>query len=258
VADFQSLVTGKPLLFNSAQAPNTPFLTVAKAGEPIGFTYSWPANDEQLRFYGPKDVPYGAEFWDGAKREWTPVVDITTTIAASQRVTGADGKIRHLVEVKLAAPQTGTYRLEVGRGGFLALLGGLGYDTVKAQFTSRSPLTYSSRLSGLTQDPVWIYLPKGTKSLDLEVWDGFNRKQLQLYRGVNEKGLIRTRDLDISSRGTHRVTLESGEDGNLARISGNGFAFPLLYSIPSLWAKSPAELVIPRAIAESDGLKIVD
>jgi len=258
VATFQSLTTGKPLIFNSAQAANTPFLTVAKSGETIGFTFSWPANDEQLRFYGPKDVPYGAEFWDSAKREWTPVVDITTTFAPSQRITAADGKVRHLVEVKLAAPQTGTYRLEVGRGGFLALLAGLSYDTAKGEFSSRTPHTYSTRLNGLTQDPVWIYLPKGTKSLDLEVWDGFNRKQLQLYRGMNEKGLIRTRDVDISSRGTHRVTLEAGEDGNLARISGNGFAFPLLYSVPCLWAKCPAELVIPRAIAEADGLIIVD
>ena len=56
----------------------------------------------------------------------------------------------------------------------------------------------------------------------------------------------------------YTVVLEPGEDGTLAKISGNGFAFPLLYSVPSYWAKCPAELVVPRAIAEADGLKIVE
>jgi hypothetical protein len=67
-----------------------------------------------------------------------------------------------------------------------------------------------------------------------------------------------SRTVDISRRGTHRVTLEPGEDGNLAKIGGNGFAFPLLYSVPSYWAKCPAELLVPRAIAEADSLKIVE
>ena len=38
-------------------------------------------------------------------------------------------------------------------------------------FTRRLPLTFLSNVAGLTQDPAWVYIPKGTKSLDLEVWD---------------------------------------------------------------------------------------
>jgi hypothetical protein len=258
VADFQPLTTGQPFLYNSAQAKPVTFMTVARAGGPIGFRFSWPDGAE-LRFYGPKDVPYGIDYWDKAARRWTPIVDVTMTTVASQPIkTLKDGRVRHVAEVRHVATQAGTYRIEVGRGGFLATLGGLGYDVAAASFESRPPQTYNARPPGLTQDPAFIYSPKGTKSLDLEVWNAPTRKLLQLYRGVSEKGLTPSREIDISSRGTHRIALEAGEDGNLARISGNGFWFPLIYSVPAYWAKCPAELVIPRAIAEADGLKIVE
>ncbi len=258
VSDFQALTKGRPFLFNSAQADPTPFVTVARAGETIGFRFSWPARDKQLRFYGPKEVPYGIDYWDTAKQSWQSIIDVTTTTAASQLLTDThDDRSRHVAEVHHKASRTGTYRIEVGRGGFLATLASLGYDVKQSSFEARLPHAYFSRAKGLTQDPVYIYVPKGTKSLDLEVWDSHNRKQVQLYRGVSDKGLTRAREVDISRRGTHRVLLQPEETGTLARISGNGFAFPLLYSVPSYWSKCPAELVIPRAIAEADGLTIV-
>jgi len=34
--------------------------------------------------------------------------------------------------------------------------------------------------------------------------------------------------------------------------------FPYLYSVPMLWAKSPPALLVPRKIAESDGLTIIE
>ncbi|MCB1205452.1 MAG: hypothetical protein KDN18_14420, partial [Verrucomicrobiae bacterium] len=120
------------------------------------------------------------------------------------------------------------------------------------------PHTYFDRPRGHTQEPVHLYLPKGTKTLDLEVWDSFEKKQLQLFMGIDAKGLIPSRTVDISRRGTHRITLEPGEDGNLAKIGGNGFAVPVLYSVPNLWAKSAPELLIPRAIATADGLTVLE
>jgi hypothetical protein len=259
VADFQALTTGKPLLYNSTLAEAYPFLTVAKAGETIGFQFAWPAKDGQPNYYGPKDVPYGIEWWDAARRQWTPIVDVTITTAASKLVAHThDGKPRQVAEVRYSAPRAGTYRIEVGRGGHLANLASLGYDVTQGTHTSRPPQTFFTRLTGLTQDPVWIYIPKGTKSLDLENWFSAGRKQVQLHRGVNAKGVVKSRTLDIDRRGTHRIPLEPGEDGQLAQISGSGFAFPLLYSVPSLWAKCPAELLVPRAIAKADGLKTVE
>ncbi|MBL8827063.1 MAG: hypothetical protein JNM18_08760 [Planctomycetaceae bacterium] len=257
VTDFAQLNTGNPFLFNSAQAPPTTFLNVAKAGEPIGFVYAWPYKANELRFYGPKDVPYGVEWWDREQRRWTPIVDVTLTTVASQLVTAAkDGRERQVARVELTAPHTGTYRIEVGRGGFLATLAGLGFDVPQQTYQSRQSFTYPGRPRGLTQDAAYIYIPKGTKSLDLEVYDSHNHKSVHLAAGANAKGVTKWREVDISRRGTHRVVLEPGETGQLAKITGNGFAPPLLYSVPNLWAKSPAELVIPRAIASADGLTI--
>lgn len=258
VADFAPLATGKPFHFNSAQAPPTTIVTTAQAGRPIGFRYAWPARDE-LRFFGPKDVPYGIEWWDVAERRWTPIVDVTITTAASKYLELThDQRPRHVVDVELSAPHDGTYRIEVGRGGFLANLASRGYDVVDGTYHSRPPFSFPDRPQGLTQDPVFFYIPKGTKSLDLEVWDSHNKKQLQLFSGTNEKGLVKSRTVDISRRGTHRIALEPNETGRPAQIGGNGFAFPMLYSVPPYWAKSPAELLVPRAVAQADGLQIAD
>ena len=46
-------------------------------------------------------------------------------------------------------------------------------------------------------------------------------------------------------------------DGSLAMIQGDNFFFPFVYSVPTLWAKSPGALLVPRGIAEADGLTIV-
>lgn len=99
------------------------------------------------------------------------------------------------------------------------------------------------------------YSPKGTKSLDVEVWDGYIRKTVTLYPGWRgQKDIPRGRQVDIGARKTHRVLLEPGEDGNLAKIEGDGFAFPFLYSIPPYWSKSPHQLLVPKAVAKADGL----
>jgi hypothetical protein len=258
IAEFQPLAAGKPFHFNSAQAPPTHFVTTARAGSPIGFRFGWNSGPE-LRFYGPKDVPYGVEHWDREARQWTPVVDVTLTTVATHVVKNEmDGRERHVAEVEFAAPRDGTYRFEVGRGGFGVSLTSLGYDFTNGTYHRRPPFCFADRPSGLTQDPVYFYVPKGTRTLDLEVWDSHNKKQLQLYRGLSEKGPIKSRSIDIGRRGTHRIALEPGEDGNLAQIGGNGFAFPMLYSVPTYWAKCPAELLVPRAIAQADGWKIAE
>jgi len=259
IADFAAMATGKPFAFNSAQAPPTIVVTAARAGRPIGFRFGWPAKDDQERFFGPHDVPYGIEWWDAESRQWTPVVDETTTTAPSRVLeTRPDGQRRHVVDVELPAPRDGTYRIEVGRGGFLAQLASLGYDFADAAYRTRPPFCFTGRPSGLTQDPVSIYLPKGTPSLDLETWDATGKKSVTLHTGVTEKGLVKSRTIDIGSRGTHRIPLEPSETGHVAQIAGHGCTVPLLYSVPQVWAKCPAELLVPRAVAEADGLQIAE
>jgi hypothetical protein len=109
--------------------------------------------------------------------------------------------------------------------------------------------------AGLTQAPSYFYIPKGTGSIDLDVWDGPDTKTLTAYTGlVTQDAGTPHREVDISGRGTHRIALQAGEDGTIAMLSQNGFAFPYLHSIPQLWAMSPDELMVPRAIAQADGL----
>lgn len=257
ISDFAAFAdVGNPFVFNSIMQPNVALLTTARAGEMIGATLSWPSRDD-LHFYGPKDVPYGIEFWDRKAKQWTPVVDVSFSTEASQVVAKTrDGKPRHAATIQYRATRTGTYRFEIGRGGLSALLTGPGFEVAAQRYESRRPFTFPGRTPGHTQDPAYFYLPRGTKTLDLETWDKTDRKNVEFLRYEPAKGLLVTRTVDISRRGTHRIPLLPNEGGTLARIAGNGFAFPLLYSVPQLWAKSPAELIIPRRIAQADRLRI--
>ena len=108
----------------------------------------------------------------------------------------------------------------------------------------------------MTQSPTYIYIPKGTRTLDLEVWDSYGAKTVTLHTSLPPTRANISRKVDVSARRTHRVPLKPEETGNLAVIHGNGFAFPYLYSIPLLWAKSPGQLLVPREIAIADGLTI--
>jgi hypothetical protein len=175
----------------------------------------------------------------------------------SRLVTNKDGKEYQLAEMRYKAPQPGTYRIEVVNGGDLSGLTTLDYDLQSGEYSGSRGHTYIGNLSGHTQSPVYFYIPKGTKSLDLEIWDTAGNKKLQLHNGLPSTGLRKTRVVDVSSRGTHVVKLEPGEDGSLAMLQSNGFAFPYLYSAPMLWAKSPAALLVPRAIAQADGLTFI-
>ena len=118
--------------------------------------------------------------------------------------------------------------------------------------------TFNSMANGLSQSSAYFYIPKGTRSLDFEVWDRNGSKTLFLHKGLPSGGAVVTRKLDVGKRGPHVIPLEPGEDGTVAMLFGRGFAFPYLYSVPLLWAKSPGALLVPRAIAIADGLTIVE
>lgn len=150
----------------------------------------------------------------------------------------------------------------IGYGGNLGYLTDLGFDPATGKHTGGRSLSFDGTAEGLTQSPSYIYIPKGTKTLDLEVWDSYGTKTLTLYKspaGQEPESLAPSpaaiaRKVDMSVRQTHRVALAPEETGAIATICGNGFAFPYLYSVPMLWAKSPGQLLVPRAIAKADGL----
>jgi hypothetical protein len=257
VQEFASTPADVPFLYNSGyQKPASFEAVAARAGETIGFQLFWPWNAADA-YYRQRDLSYGIEVWDAQRKTWEPLVDKSTTSVPSRQVAGPKGEAMQLATVRYAAPRAGTYRFEIGYGGNLARLTTLDYDLATGEYSGVRGHTYFDNLDGLTQGPVYFYVPKGTKSIDLEVWDAYNSKQLQLYSGLPASGIKKTRVVDVSARGTHVVKLEPGEDGSLAMLSGNGFSFPYLYSVPMLWAKSPAALLVPRAIAQADGLTLL-
>jgi len=230
------------------------FLTVAtRPGEEIGFKLSWPHNLAESR-YSPKDVAYGIARYNPTTRKWEDLVDITMTKKASVLVEGGPDTRSQMVEVRYKAPTAGTYRVDVGKGGNLSRLTSLDYDVATGTFKGTRSFSYFTLGDGYTQSPAYIYIPKGTTSLDLEVWNATNTKKLQLHTGLPATGLTPTRLVDVGKQGTHKVALNPGEDGSIAYFYGDVFNFPQLYSVPLVWAKSPGALLVPRAVAKADGL----
>lgn len=259
VKEFQGGPVDAPFLWNSGYMKLVPFITIAKAkGDTVGFKLWWPYNPND-GYYRAREVPYGVEIWDPAAKKWVKWLDEAVNKYQSQEVKLPDGKSSfQLAEVRLKAPRAGTYRFSVGRGGNLCRLAGLDVDPITGAYAAADPFSYYTTAEGLTQGASYLYIPKGTKSVDLEVWDQYGAKTLTLYTGLPGKDWKESRKVDISKMGTHAIALNPGEDGTVAMINGNGFAHPYLYSIPLLWARSPRALLAPRGIAAADGLTILD
>lgn len=257
VTEFGTEPCRQGFIYNSGYMTPPSFVCVASnVDEEIGFQLYWPADPTgKDRYYIARDVPYGISRWNPQTKTWDELVDKTMIVQPS-KVVQLPGEKRqhHLATVRYRAAKPGTYRFEIGRGGNLSFLTDLGWDPKTNQHTAGRSLTFDGNAIGLTQASTFFYIPKGTKSLDLEVWDSYNRKFVTLYKSLLPSRATQSRKVDISARQTHRIKLKPEETGTIAEISGNGFSFPTLYSVPMLWSKSPAQLVVPRAIVEADGL----
>jgi hypothetical protein len=257
VKEFGAEPCPQALFYNAGYQKEPTFLCQATAaGDEIGFQLYWPADPTgKDGYYIARDMHYGISIWNADRKTREPLVDKSLIVQPSVEVQlpEATGK-HHLVAVRYKAPRAGTYRFEIERGGNVALLTDLGFDPTTGEHTGGRSLTFDCPAEGLTQSPAYIYIPKGTKSLDLEVWDPHGGKSVTLYKTVLPSPESLSRKIDISQRQTHRIPLAPEETGTIAVIASNGFAFPYLYSVPMLWAKSPGQLLVPRAIAEADGL----
>lgn len=242
--------------YNAGYQKHMTFLNIAtKTGDDVGFKYFWPWNEAD-GYYRARDVNYGIDRWDGKTKSWQALVDETMISKRTHTEKLRDGKDYQLVEVRFAAPQPGTYRITVGTGGNLAQLTSLAFDPQSMTYSGPMGHTYINTGEGLTQDDCYVYIPKGTKSFDVEVWDNYNYRQIIFHKGLPATGMTPTRTVEIKTRGTHRIALQPGEDGSMVTMLGAGFAMPHLYSVPMLWAKGAAALLVPRAVAQADGLTV--
>lgn len=257
VKEFQGGKSDAPFIYNSGYMKPVPFMVIARHKDDIvGFKLAWPFNPND-GYYIAKKLPYGVEIWNPGKKTWEAWIDKTMIVQPSTEVTNAQGTAMQVVDVQLKAPRPGTYRFDIGYGGNMSSLASYTFDPVTQKYNAPAPFTYFTCAEGHTQPEVYFYIPMGTKSLDLEVWDTHGAKQVTFYKGLPDRKPEVARRVEIATMGTHRVTLQPGEDGTVASIYGNGFSFPFFYSVPTLWAKSPGVLLVPRAIAEADGLTIL-
>ncbi|MFW6039013.1 MAG: hypothetical protein ACOC9P_00870, partial [bacterium] len=258
VRELQGGPSDQPFYINSYDVRSITVATYARrANERIGFQMHWPYRPDRGEAYDARDLSYGMDRWNPDDQQWEALIDKTMTAASSRKARNAKGDPVQYVRVQEAAPQPGMYRFDVGRGGRLARLTSLGYDMRDGEYRRTLPFAYLDVKRGLTQSPVFFYIPKGTESLDFEA-DNDLRKTLVLYTGLPVEGMSESRQVDVSAMGTHTIELQPGEAGTVAELRSNGFSFPYMYSIYSLWAKSPGALLVPRDVAEADGLTIVE
>jgi hypothetical protein len=257
VKEFQTGTADAPFIYNSGYMKPVPFLMVARQKDDIvGFKLVWPYNPKD-NYYIARKLPYGVEIWDPAGKKWESWMDKTQVFQQSVEKKDGKGSPLQVVDVQLKAPRPGTYRFDIGYGGNASSLTSFTYDPAAGKYASPVGFTYYTNADGLTQSPVYFYIPKSTKRLDLETWDNYKGKTLYISKSLPPIDPNAARKVDLSEMGTHTIELQEGESGTVARLDSNGFAFPYCYSIPTFWAKSPDTLLIPRAIAEADALTIL-
>lgn len=259
VSEFKNEIPDVPFYGNAGTSSPSKLSFVVSAGrkgEEIGFRLYWPYNPEGGRQYHAIKVPYGVDLWDPVGKKWEMIVDRTMTTQQSYEITDAKGKKFQVAEIKLPAVRPGTYRFGFDRAGDMCGVSSLGFNPATGKYDFTPGFSFNCSAGGHTQSPSYFYIPKGTKSLDFEIWDRHGGKYLTLYKGLPSSKPKVSRTLKVNELGTHTIRLEPGEDGTVASLHSNGFSFPNMYSIPTIWAKSPSALLVPRTIAEADGLTI--
>jgi hypothetical protein len=239
---------------NHAAQP-APLVMTQKAGDVVGLkVFTFPGNPPPSF-----TIAYAVDRWDPAARAWQKGLHRNAVASANDGLPKNSREAASLTFSKTVAG--GIYRFNLGEvaGGALTL-SSLDYDTRNNTFSGDAiayGLALTQRVGYVYVVPGgFIYIPKGTTTLDLETWDDSPQKTIDLYTGLpsGANSWKLTRTVDIHGRGTHRIPLKPGEDGSIACMDRGCTAVPYFYSIPNIWAKAPWMLMVPKDIAKADGL----
>lgn len=130
----------------------------------------------------------------------------------------ANGKQWQRARALCGAPVAGTYRIHLDAGGSNARLepvAGRGADAPATTFPfTRSPIAGNPRIV--------VYVPKNTDVIDLEVRHRTGVLAI-LFISLPGKG-NKSRTATLDQTGLHRIHLEPGEAGTLARMTQNSNA----------------------------------
>lgn len=247
---------------------NTPYVqayqVIGVDGGEVGFTLLWKNDPADPGGYSsPHNTSWRIDRFDTATHAWAAFdtgYDASTPVAAEDNYTR---ELCWLVAVRRAAPEPGTYRITIGYGGQGQLAGpGWSIDNEPVNLPAWARLAFSERLilDGYGQE-IWFYVPKARTHIDLEIIEPL------AYPGAAQKLVLYSdgtpsRTVDVSARGLHTIALGAGEAGNPVRFDpppqgAGGLNVPYFYGLPPIWARSPAALLVPKAVAATDGLTII-
>ena len=273
IEEFQNVepkTTGR-IVYNAANGTGIrpEFFTYAyKKGQPIGFVAHWPRIARNIgRFY--KDTRYDLWHWNSKKNSWKQLVDAERSSVVPKKILNwKKGKNYpkeiFISRVDIKAPAKGIYKFRMVWGGTLTDICGLDFNAKTGESTGaqNTGFTYDFATPIMIRGSnivMYFYIPKGTKSLDVEGWQLQSNSTLTLYKGFYWKTPdVSQREIKIERAvKTYIIPLEKGEGGTIAKFTQRSvFAIPYLYSVPNLYAFSPSALMVPRAIAKADGLTI--
>ena len=231
-----------------------PLVRATKDGDPVGLkVFSWLGNSPE-KF----TITYSVDRWDPKARDWQKNIFDDVVPSVNDGLTPKSHEVAVLTYSKTVSG--GIYRLNVGSATGAGMLSSLDFDTSANTHSGTAlaqGLTFAQRVGYANLSPQWyIYIPKGTTTLDVEVDDGLTPKNIDLYTGLpsGAKPWKLNRTVDIHGRGTHQIALQPGEDGSIACLSRNNVNIPHFYSIPNIGALAPWMLMVPKDIATADGL----
>jgi len=130
-------------------------------------------------------------------------------------------------------------------------------DGISAQESKAKPaFTFNEVIPAYTAGDWWFYVPKGTTTLDLQ-YSTDGTRNVTIYKRSGSGFVVSRGPLPLVDAGVKRVPLTPDEVAAGCLASFTKAPPPYFYSIPSLWAKSQSQLLVPRKIAERDGLTIL-
>jgi hypothetical protein len=232
----------------------------SRTGAVIGFKMYWPDPSQTSRA-----VSYGISYYDPATKAWRKLTGASTTAMSKGVLCGPRQWQGEAAEVRYHAPKAGTYRFDIVPFSVSTTLASLDYDITTGEYVHPTQaFSFFEPLEAWSNPESFFYIPRKIPSLDFEipVSGGALKYTVSLYTGLPATGMTLHRTVSCSGIGFHRIPLQEGEAGSFAKMTCSGGAagrasFPGLYSVPQIYATGTQQVLVPRQVAQADGLTIL-